>query len=255
MHGKGEQSLRALDGVMRRSHMRISLILPVLVIAASVAMQGAHVFRETPRPRDIHLAQSVPLVLPGWEGRDVPLGPNEFQSNEVEKVLNYDQILNREYRHNGATFGVYVAYWGAGKMPTRFVASHTPDRCWTENGWHCVEMRFKQAKAFEGAALQPAEWRVFDPPDGGSRTWVLYWHLVDGRTYDYGERFNEVPDPVRWWKDAVQQVVLGSREQFFIRLTSNEPLEQLWADPGVADVLRSLEALGLSKDQPPGTKS
>jgi hypothetical protein len=140
-------------------------------------------------------------------------------------------------------------------MPARFVASHTPDRCWTENGWHCAEMRFKQKEPFEGMALQPAEWRLFNPPDGGSPTYVLYWHLVDGRIYDYGERFNAVPDPLRWWKDAVQQVLMGSREQFFIRLTSNGPVERLWGDPGVAEVLRSLQRLGLSNATMPAAKS
>ena len=141
-----------------------------------------------------------------------------------------------------------MAYWGSGKMPTRFVASHTPDRCWTENGWHCLQMKFMQDEVVDGTALKPAEWRLFEPPDGGKPVYVLYWHLVDGRVYDYGRRFNAVPEPMRWWKDAVQQVLRGSREQFFIRLTSSEPLEQLWGDAGVAEVLRSLELLGLSAD-------
>lgn len=240
---------------MMRSFMRASLILPGLVLAVAVGLQGTHLFREKPRPRDVHLAEAVPASLPGWEGHDVPLGPNEFLANEAEKVLNFDQVLYREFRHNGESFGVYVAYWGPGKMPARFVASHTPDRCWTENGWHCAEMKFKQREPFEGGSLQPAEWRLFEPPDGGSPTYVLYWHLVDGRIYDYGERFNAVPDPLRWWKDAIQQVLLGSREQFFIRLTSNQPLERLWSDPGVALVLRSLERLGLSDMAPLGAKS
>lgn len=228
--------------------MGVSLVLPALVLTTSVALQGTHLFRETPRPRNLRLSQAVPATIPGWEGRDVPLGPNEFVAGEVEKVLNFDQVLYREFRHSGKTFGVYVAYWGPGKMPTRFVASHTPDRCWTENGWHCLEMKFRQKEAVDGAPLQPAEWRLFEPPEGGRPTYVLYWHLVDGRVYDYGDRFNAVPDPMRWLKDAVQQVFLGSREQLFIRLTSNEPLEQLLADPGVAEVLRSLEGLGLSEN-------
>ena len=222
-----------------------SLILSGLALAAAVAVQGVNLFRETPKPRDPHLNQSVPLDLPGWSGRDVPLGANEFLSNEAEKVLNYDDVLYREYARSGENFGVYVAYWGAGKMPTRLVASHTPDRCWTENGWRCLQMKFKAEETFEGSPLQPAEWRVFEPPRGGGPTYVMYWHLVEGRTYDYGNRFNNVPDPVLWWKDAMQQALLGSREQYFIRLTSNEPLESLWNDPGFEEVLRGLGRLGL----------
>jgi hypothetical protein len=228
-----------------------SLVFPGLVLVAAVAMQGVHFFRETPKTHDPHLAQAVPLALSGgWTGKDVPLGANEFLSNEVGKVLNYDAVLNREFSRGGETFGVYVAYWGAGKMPTRLVASHTPDRCWTENGWRCLAMKFKQPEIFEGAVLQPAEWRIFEPPLGGSPTYVLYWHLVEGHAYDYGDRFNNVPSPVLWWKDAVQQAVLGSREQYFIRLTGNEPLETLWSDPGFAEVLRGLGRLGLVVKQP-----
>jgi len=222
-----------------------SLIAAGGVLFAAVALQGINFLREEPRVREPHLKQAVSLALEGWNGRDVPLGANEFISGEVEKVLNYDEVLNRVYGRDGESFGVYIAYWGAGKMPTRLVASHTPDRCWTENGWRCLEMKFKTAENFEGAALQPAEWRVFEPPRGGSPTYVMYWHLVEGRIYDYGERFNNVPDPLRWWKDAVQQAMLGSREQYFIRLTSSEPLENLWSDPGFAEMLRGLGRLGL----------
>ncbi len=226
---------------------RPSLVIPALVLVAAVALQSINLFRETSTPRGPHLMQAVPLTLAGWAGRDVPLGPNEFVSSEVEKVLNYDEVVNREFSRPGQSFGVYIAYWGAGKMPTRLVASHTPDRCWTENGWRCLEMKFKQTRTFEGTALQPAEWRRFEPPLGGRQTYVLYWHLVDGTTYDYGERFNSIPDPFRWWKDTMQQVLLGSREQHFIRITSSEPLENLWSDPGFAELLRGLEGIGLAQ--------
>jgi len=222
-----------------------SLILPGLALVAAVALQGMNLFRETARPRPAHLHRSIPADIAGWNGKDLPLGASEFISGEVEKVLNYDEVFYREYSRGGESFAVYVAYWGAGKMPTRLVASHTPDRCWTENGWRCLEMKFKTAQTFDGQALLPAEWRMFEPPRGGAPTYVLYWHLVEGRSYDYGDRFNNIPSPVLWCKDAMQQALLGSREQYFIRLTSSEPLENLWADPGFAEVMLGLGRLGL----------
>ena len=46
--------------------------------------------------------------------------------------------------------------------------------------------------------------------------------------------------------DGVGDVAfLGSREQYFIRLTSSEPLEDLWSDPGFSQLLRGLGGLGL----------
>jgi hypothetical protein len=223
-----------------------SLALPAGALVLAVGVQGVPLFHEKPQPRTAHLATALPEQIPSWAGHDMPLGANEFLSGEVAKVLNYDDVLNREFVRGGTTFGVYVAYWGPGKMPTRLVASHTPDRCWTENGWHCLDMKFRQTERFDGQALQPAEWRLFEPPAGGPPTYVLYWHLVDGKIYDYGSRFNSVPDPWLWWKDAMQQALRGSQEQLFIRLTSNEPLETLWNDPGFAEVLRRLARLGLA---------
>jgi hypothetical protein len=223
-----------------------SLALPAAVLALAVAAQSAQYFREAPRPRERHLAQSVPNALPGWTDRDVPLGANEFLVGEAEKILNYDEVLNREYARSTTRLGVYVAYWGPGKMPTQLVASHTPDRCWTENGWRCLDLRFKQSGVLAGADLQPAEWRLFEPPSGGPPTYVLYWHLVDGRTYDYGERFNSIPDPIRWLRGVVAQAARGNREQYFIRLTSNEPFEELSADPGFRTVVDGLARLGLA---------
>ncbi len=252
--GQIEQPFPAVDRRLTLPIVRASLILPAFALAAAVAVQNTHMFRKAPPPRDIRLAQRVPEGISGWEGRDVPLGPNEFIAGEVEKVLNYDQVVYREFKRNGETFGVYVAYWGPGKMPTRLVASHTPDRCWTENGWRCLDMKFKREEALDGLELQPAESRLFEPPEGGKPTYVLYWHLVDGRVYDYGPRFNSVPDPIRWWKDAVQEILRGNREQIFIRLTSNEPIENLWTDPGIEEVLHSLVGLGLSERGPSGAK-
>ena len=192
---------------------RWSLWLPVMVLLAAVSVQAVDVFRQVPKPRASHLAQTVPASTLGWTGRDLPLGANEFASKAAEKTLNYDDVVYREFRRDGGYFTAYAAYWGAGKMPTQLVASHTPDRCWTENGWRCLDMKFRQSFVLDGRALQPAEWRLFEPADGGKPIYVLFWHLVEGRVYDYGERFNSIPDPIRWCKDAVQQAILGSREQ------------------------------------------
>jgi hypothetical protein len=222
------------------------VVLAAVVLAAAVVVQHVHIFRQDHRSSPPHLARALPAEIPGWTSRDLALGANEYLKSEAEKVLNFDDVVFREFSHGDESFAVYVAYWGAGKMPTRMVASHTPDRCWTENGWRCLALKFKQPEAVDGAPLQPAEWREFEPPDGGKPTYVLYWHLVEGRLYDYGSRFNAVPDPVRWWKDAVQQAILGSREQYFIRITSGQPLENLWRDPGFAEVLRRLAQLGLA---------
>ena len=231
-----------MRGLLKRPPFLISL----LVLAAAVAVQFVPVFREVPTPRPPHLNNNMPRTLDGWRVRDVPIGPNEFLQEQVGKILNFDEVVYREYTRGAMTFGVYAAYWGPGRMPTRLVASHTPDRCWTENGWTCLEMRFKEARSVDGIALQPAEWRKFRSP-AGDDTNVLFWHLVDGRIYDFGSRFTAIPDPVRWWKDAIRQAFRGSREQYFIRVTSNVPFAEIWNDPGFAHVMHELADLGLAE--------
>lgn len=243
-----------MSAAPRSGHWRWSLLLPAFALVVAVSLQGLIQFKEKPQAREPHLARSLPFAVPGWSARDLPLGPSEFLTGEVEKVLNFDEYLYREYSRAGEKFGLYVAYWGAGKMPTRMVASHTPDRCWTENGWECREMKFKQTGVFAGISLQPAEWRLFVPPRGEEPTYVVYWHLVEGRIYDYGERFNQVPSPTLWLKDAMAQALLGSREQYFIRLTSSQPLENLAGDPGFAVLLRGLGELGLESKPAPAAR-
>ncbi len=230
----------------KRWWLRWSLMAPVVVLAAAAVLQGISVFREVAHPRAPHLAAALPASVPGWRVRNLPLGQNESVRNAVEKTLNYDDVVYREYAKGGVVAGVYAAYWGAGKMPTRLVASHTPDRCWTENGWTCLEMKFRQHPPALDRAWQPAEWRRFQPPDGGAPVYVYYWHLVEGRVLDQGARFNAVPHPLHWWRDAVQQALRGSREQYFIRVTANVPFERFWTDPAFAEVLRGLQSLGLA---------
>ena len=196
--------------------------------------------------RRIQLAATLPKVVMGWEAADEPLGPTEFLQTAVEKNLNYDDMVNRVYRSGVRSFGLYVAYWSPGRMPVQKVASHTPDRCWSENGWTCEAMRIDDNVKAGPQHLLPARWRLFRPPvEGGAKQYVLYWHLVGGELYDYGDRFNQRPDPLKWWRDTVHYAVKGSSEQYFIRIMSSQPLESLQADPGFQEVLGALAKLGL----------
>lgn len=197
--------------------------------------------------RPIGLAGRFPLHAAGWSGIDEPLGPTEFVQSAVEKNLNYDDVVNRIYRQPGRTFGLYVAYWSPGRMPVQKVASHTPDRCWSENGWKCEELRSGERVPTGAGELIPAYWRRFATPGTTSaRTYVLYWHLVGGEPYDYGDGLNRRPNPVRWWRETLHYAIKGSAEQYFIRLTSDRPFEEIRNDPGFQEVLAALAKLGLA---------
>ncbi len=237
----------------------LTAVISVLALAAAVALQFVNVrdVKEGDRAaaiKPIGLSEAIPSTLPGWVGKDEPLGPNEVVKTAVERVLNYDDYVFRVFRRGDITLGVYVAYWAAGRMPVQKVASHTPDRCWSENGWTCLDMRFAEPVAAGDLLLKPAQWRIFQPSStNGGKEYVLFWHMVGDKLYEYGDRFNERPDLVLWWRDTLAFALSGSDAQYFVRITSNGPFDRLVGEPGWAELVEALGKLGLK--QVPATTS
>ena len=224
---------------------------PGFVIVMALVAFAFRIF--TPDPADgtdfaPHLYQFVPEELAGWEARDLELGPNEFLAERSERILKFNEFIYREFTRGNVTFSVYIAYWAPGRMPVREVSTHTPDRCWTENGWFCTDMIFRKELDVAGDPLQPAEWRIFQDPQGND-VHVLFWHLIEGEIYDFGSRFNAIPSPRLWVKDVFRQAFIGSPEQYFIRLTANQPWEDIWYEQGVVEVLRGIRALGVKAEE------
>jgi hypothetical protein len=186
-----------------------------------------------------------PATLRGWTVRELPLGPSEGVTGQIEKTLGFDDVLYREYARPGmGIISVYVAYWGPGKMPAQLVASHTPDRCWTEAGWVCQAQRHEVPTSVGGETLRPAQERLFENA-GARKQHVLFWHLVGEQLYDYGDRFYYVPSPWKWWRDAARQMWGRPQEQYFVRLASNEPWESLQNETGLVGIAEGLRGLGL----------
>ena len=192
-----------------------------------------------------HLKETLFLEPKGWSVRSVELGPTEAVAEQVSKILNYDDNFYYQYEKGDTVFSLYVSYWGAGKMPAQLVASHTPDRCWTENGMTCTDMDFNVVAKVGDKQLLPAQSRVYTSPGQAGEQFVYYWHLIDDELYDYGTRFNAVPHPLKWVRDAVGDALLGTREQYFIRINANKPIEQIWNMEGVQEVAAQLKKIGL----------
>jgi hypothetical protein len=213
-----------------------------IVLGAAIAAQFV------PRPRVVVRERARLDTLPtkgvDWHSRELPVGPTEAVATSAAEVLRYDEVFHREYRSREATFTIYAAFWSPGKMPVQLVASHTPDRCWTEAGWRCTAQAHAVHLTVGADRLRPAESREFVGPDGKMQH-VLYWHLVGGALYDYGERFNRVPSPWRWWRDAARQMFRAPPEQYFVRLASDEPFERLRDEPVFQTVVAALAKLGL----------
>jgi hypothetical protein len=224
---------------------KILITAGVLMLMLAVGVQLRHGHR-TPPGKGKHLARVLPMNPTGWTGKDVPLGATEEVLVVVEKTLQFEDVYFREFKTSRGIVSVYVAYWGPGKMPTQLVASHTPDRCWVENGWNCVEARHKITLSSGTTELRPGEWRVFTAQDSPPLH-VQFWHLVGGETYDYGDRLNEMPAVWRWWSDAARQIFKTPPEQYFIRVTSERSFTELAGDPGWEELVAALAKLGLGE--------
>jgi hypothetical protein len=229
---------------------RFVLFFAAVILLGGVAFQFLHV----PNVKDGKLgggeaAGQLALLLPespgGWVSREEPLGANESVTSATQRILNFDDYAYRVYQRGDRRFGVYVAYWEPGRMPTHKVASHTPDRCWVENGWTCTGARFGVAVAPSGLPFKPAEWRTFTPPGSDDQKYVLYWHLVGDELYDYGERLNTRPHPIKWLRDSIAYAAKGSQAQYFIRVSADKPLDELLADPSLRELWLALGKLGL----------
>lgn len=225
---------------------KLSVVLALVLIVAAVLLQFLVQRDDSSREVvSIGLAETLPKEIPGWMSRDEPLGPTENAEGAVREILNYDEYVYRVFRKGQTELGLYVAYWARGRMPTRLIQLHTPDRCWIENGWVCNKMEFHHTVKLNDLSLKPAQWRTFTAPNAYQKTHVLFWLLVSGQNYDFGERPNLIPNPFRWWGQFVKEILFGYEEHYFIRLTSNVPFDQLQGDPGFQELLSALARLGL----------
>ncbi len=225
---------------------KLLIIFSLLILAGSLLLQSVSLQVEQEHiKKEAHLKNYLPETLAGWKVDDVPLGRTEAVKSASEKTLNFDEYINKRYSNGNQYFAVFMAYWGTGKMAPQLVATHNPDRCWTKNGWTCVDSKFDHIKTVDEKNLLPGQWRYFKDFND-SPHYVMFWHLVGGEVYDYGgKRLNDNPSPIIWLKDSIKSKLVGIKEQYFIRVNSNVPLEQLWDKPKFQEVMKSISELGL----------
>lgn len=234
---------------MRRSVFGLGTLgFAALIFVAAIALQ---VFyrppASAPAARTGRLANLLPRELAGWRSSDLPLGPNEAVRESAKELLRYDDYVYRSYFKSGGEFSVYVAHWQSGKMPTRLIAEHTPDRCWIENGWTCFARKSDSVVKVGEVALPPAEWRLFSPPEGSRKYHVLFWLLAGGRSYSFRTHGSVLSHAIAWWRGVMAESLSRGTEQLFVRVVSETPMEELARDPGFIAVMQALAKLGLAE--------
>jgi hypothetical protein len=228
-------------------------VAAVLVVVAGIILQVVAKMQPVPESSlKAPLKELIPLDLAGWTVKDMDLGPTESVTQRSHDLLNLDDFVHRSYKRGDKSFTVYIAYWKPGKMPVRLVNQHTPDRCWSEAGWTCTDRKWNIVKTVDGVALQPGQWGIYELGDYTNHTY--FWHVVGGKVHWYGgERINKKSSISSIWEDFTKYGLNVHREQFFIRVVSAEPMDDLWDEPGFKEVVKDLAELCLAQIEPDGT--
>ncbi|MGE9294955.1 MAG: exosortase-associated EpsI family protein [Puniceicoccales bacterium] len=178
-----------------------------------------------------------------WEVEDQPLAATEGMQEHVEGILNFSEFTYRTYRRGDTEISVYVAYWEPRKMPVRQVQSHTPDICWVRNGWNMLDKEYSVEYEVDGQPLFPAEIRSLDNSTGHTE-YVAYWHVLGDQIYVNRTK------PGQWdrWDPFKTLMKFGlhqQKEQFFVRINSNRPINEIWGLPIMQEIMRDLAELTL----------
>jgi hypothetical protein len=222
--------------------------LVALILVVGVSLQLVSRFQPVPESSlKQPLEESIPDKVPGWEVNNLDLGPTESVTQRSYDLLRLDDFVHREYRRGDKSFTVYVAYWKPGKMPVRLVNQHTPDRCWTEVGWTCTDRQWNVERTVNGRELQPGQWGIYEL--NNYKNYTYFWHVVGGKVHWYGgERINTKSSLTSVWEDFRKFGLNVHREQFFIRVVSSEPMDDLWDEAGFLAVMEDLADLCLASE-------
>lgn len=209
---------------------------------------GVHFWDQTFHPAEITkkepLAESISAGIPGWDSRDLPLAATEQVENAALKKLNFSDHVYRSYTRGNLRVSVYVAYWEPLQMPVRQVGSHTPDVCWLLNGWECTDKEEDVFLTLDDTVLKSTEKRSY--AINGSEEYVLFWHLINGKAFKaknqmgMWDRWNMLTDHFRFGLNQ-------KPEQYFIRLSSNQPFEKFWNNSAFEELMDEVvRAVGLA---------
>lgn len=221
-------------------------IVALLLLSFAIGAQIYGAIRPAPEvPDRTPLAEVLPSQIQGWDIEDMDLGPTESVTARSHDILRLDDFVNRAYAGSQGRFSVYVAYWKPGKMPVRLVNQHSPDRCWTEVGWVCTDRSWNVEKKVYGEPIQPGQWGVYEINGFAQETY--FWHIVAGKAHWYGgERLNTRSSITSVFSDLINFGGNTHREQFFVRIVSQQSLDELWDVPAFQEVMKSLADLCLA---------
>lgn len=233
---------------------KFSIWLTATLGALVVSAAALQLWTGTNHPSDHEppdLARLIPENLPGWTMKPLPLAETEEATNDVASILQFDRYVSRSYTRGAAIVTIYVAYWRADKVPPRMVGVHTPDTCWIINGWKCTQReRAIPLRLADGTPLKPVEFGTY--AIAGNNQHVYFWHLVGGRPHSYVQEGSPSLTTMRAQLTDLRFGLRQKQEQYFVRVASNQPWLEVWQNPGIQALFRSLADLTLAAHEEKG---
>ncbi|ATC62682.1 hypothetical protein CMV30_01140 [Nibricoccus aquaticus] len=220
--------------------LHLSLLTSGLLAASTLTVFFILNTRPSTRPASTppDLAALLPATVPGWQ---------TVTSDDLYRFsaqLQTSQLFQRSYARDTPDgplqITAYLAYWPGGQSTVSLVASHTPDACWPGAGWQPdSSASSRETLALGPHTLPPAEHRFFTHERYPQHVW--YWHLNDGQVIHH----DGLGSPLKLLRLALRYGFRRDGDQFFIRISSNQPWEKIAQDPLLADILKNLHPLGL----------
>ncbi len=195
-----------------------------------------------------YLKTQIPDKFMGVTSVEKPLGATEEVNRASEKILNVSDYLHREYTlSSGKKFTLYISYWEPGKEPIQMASTHTPDRCWINNGWVCNNetRRLDDIIELDGCEkkLKPARYGEYTSPASElvspQTRYAWYWFLVNGEVYKFSKT-NRFLSPYLWIKSTFKYIEQKALEMYFVRVDADFPVDILRTDKEFQQLLTYL---------------
>jgi hypothetical protein len=212
---------------------KIILTSGFVILLTALGLRGYFTFVPPPEATlHVQLTDIVPSQLSGWKVRDLDMAESPESSARITDFLNFDDALFRVFEKGDTFVGLYIAYWTPGKTSYRWAGAHTPGTCWGQSRWTRIDREYNVPFSSESAELEPAEFGIYE------KVGNAFGYEQQGGHHIFGALL-----------DIKHHGLNLSREQFFIRLSSNKRIEELKKIEGVNKILESLKDLGLNKKQ------
>jgi exosortase len=247
--GEGLGAISEVSNPPRRATDRLSrsgaaLIFTNAILLLAVATWAVFTVKTRSAPLRAHavlapdVASLIPAEASGWT---VTTRDDLYQfSAELRTRFLAERSFTRTVNGAEQQVTIYIAFWPAGQVPVSLVESHTPDACWPGGGWTEDAHRHRSLVLQTGPhALPPCEFRSFQLQNYPQNVW--YWHLFDGQVIEP----TGANSPRQLLSLAWHYGFRKDGDQYFVRISSNLPWEQIANEPLVHDALHHFRLIGL----------